>query len=76
MLLRFWTSRIATIRSAASQQAKLGLVLEEKVTAPLVPNLDNRVEFGLEFSDEPLRTSLMVGRVGTDETIMVSESQR
>ena len=37
VLLIFWTSRTATIRSAANQQAKLGLVLEEKVTAPLVP---------------------------------------
>ena len=60
MLLRFWTSRIATIRSAANQQAKLGLVLEEKVTAPSVPKSENRVEFGLGFSDELLRTSLMV----------------
>ena len=34
VLLRFWTSRIATIRSAAKQQTRLGLVLEEKVTAP------------------------------------------
>ena len=42
MLLRFWTSRIATIRSAANQQAKLGLVSEEKVTAPSVPKSDNR----------------------------------
>ena len=32
VLLRFWLSRIATIRSAANQQAKLGIVLEEKVT--------------------------------------------
>ena len=60
VLLRFWTSRTATIRSAANQQAKLGLVLEEKVTAPSVPKLDNRVEFGLGFSDELQRTSLMV----------------
>ena len=60
VLLRFWTSRIATIRSAAIQQNKLGLVLEEKVTAPSVPKSDNRVEFELEFSDELLRTSLMV----------------
>ena len=52
MLLRFWTSRIATIRSAANQQNKLGLVLEEKVP---VPKSDNRVEFGLGFSDELLR---------------------
>ena len=59
-MLRFWTSRIATIRSAANQQAKLRLVLEDKVTAPSVPKLDNRVEFGLGFSDELLRTSLMV----------------
>ena len=60
VLLRFWTSRIASIRSAANQQTKLGLVLEEKVTAPSVPKSDNRVEFGLGFSDELLRMSLMV----------------
>ena len=60
VLLRFWTSRIATIRSAANQQTKLVIVLEEKVTAPSVPKSDNRVEFGLGFSDELLRTSLMV----------------
>ena len=33
VLLRFWTSRIATIRSAANQQTRLGLVLEEKKAA-------------------------------------------
>ena len=60
VLLRIWTSRIATIRSAANQQTKLGLVLEEKVTTISVPNPDNRVEFGLGFSDGLLRTSLMV----------------
>ena len=60
VLLSFWTSRIAAIRSAANQQAKLGLVLEKNVTAPSVPKLDSRVEFGLRFSDELLRTSLMV----------------
>ena len=47
MLLRFWTSRIATVRSATNQQTKLGLVLEEKKTAHPVPKSDNRVEFGL-----------------------------
>ena len=46
VLLRFWTSRIATMRSAASQQTKLGLVLEGKVTAPSVPKSDN--EWGLD----------------------------
>ena len=60
VLLRFWTSSIATIRSAANQRTKLGIVLEENVTAPSVPKSDNRVEFGLGFSDELLRTSLMV----------------
>ena len=60
VLLRFWRSRIATIRSAANQQTKLGLVLEEKVTAPSVPKSDNGVELGLGFADELLRTSLMV----------------
>ena len=60
VLSRFWTSRIATIRSAANQQTRLGLVLEEKVTAPSVPESDKRVEFGLGFSDELLRVSLMM----------------
>ena len=60
VLLRFWTSRIATSKSAADPQTKLGLVLEEKMTAPSVPESDKRVEFGLGFSDELLRTSLMV----------------
>ena len=45
VLLKFWTSRIATIRNAANQQTRLGLVLEEKVTAPSVPESDKRVEF-------------------------------
>ena len=60
VLLRFWTSRIVTIKSATNPQTKFELVLEEEVTAPSVPKSDKRVEFGLGFSDELLRTSLMV----------------
>ena len=60
VLLRFWTSRIVTIESANNPQNKLGLVLEEEVTAPSVPKSDKRVEFGLGFSDELLRTRVMV----------------
>ena len=60
VLLRFCTSRIATIKSATNPQTKLGLVLEENVTAPSMPKSDKRVEFGLGFSDELRRTSLMV----------------
>ena len=37
MLLRFWSSRIVTIKSATNPQVKLGLILEEEVTAPSVP---------------------------------------
>ena len=59
-MLRFWTSRIVKIKSDNKTQTKLGLVLEEEVTAPSVPKSDKRVEFGLGFSDELLRTSLMV----------------
>ena len=33
-LLRFWLPIVATIMSTANQQAKLGFLLEEKVTAP------------------------------------------
>ena len=60
VLLRFCPSRIATMRSASNQQTKMGLVFEEKVTATSVRKSDDRVEFGLGFSDELLRTSLMV----------------
>ena len=42
VLLRFWKSVIATISSAAKQQTRLGLVLEEKVAAPSVPKSDKR----------------------------------
>ena len=34
--------------------------MEEKMTASSVPNSDKRVEFGLGFSDNLLRTRLMV----------------
>ena len=53
-------SRISTIRSTAYQETQLGLVLEEKATVPSIPKPDKRVEFGLGFSDELLRTSMMV----------------
>ena len=39
VLLSFWLSKIVTTRSAAIQKAKLGNVLEGKVTAPSVPLL-------------------------------------
>ena len=60
VLLRFWMSRIVTIKSATNPQNKMGLILEEEATLPSVPKSDKRVEFGLGFSDELLRTSLMV----------------
>ena len=60
VLLTFWSSRISTIRSIVSQKVKLGLVLDEKVTAPSISKNDNRVEFELGFSDELMRTSLIV----------------
>ena len=66
MLLRLQTSYVAKIlvvknvnkKSLASQQVKLGLVLEEKLSAHSIPKSDNRVEFGLCFPDELLRTCL------------------
>ena len=45
VLMRFLPSRISAIRSIASQQVKLGLLLKEKKTAPFIPKSDNRVEF-------------------------------
>ena len=60
VLLRLWSSITSTTRSLASQQVKLGLVMEGKVTVPSKTKSDNRMDFGLGFSDELLRTSLMV----------------
>ena len=57
VLLRFWTSRVLTIRSAANQQTKLGLVLEEKVSAPSVPKSEN--EWNLDW-DSRTNGGLMV----------------
>ena len=34
--------------------------MEEKVTAPSITKSDSRVDFGLGFSDEALRTSLLL----------------
>ena len=51
VLLRFWSSSISTTRSIANQQVKFTLVLEEKVTTPSIPKSENRVEFGVVFSD-------------------------
>ena len=36
-------------KSIASQQVKLGLVLEDKLAAPSIMKPDSRVEFGLGF---------------------------
>ena len=60
VLLRFCLLKISKIRIIDSPQVKLGLILEEKVTAPSIPQSENRVQFGLGFSDELLRTRLML----------------
>ena len=60
VLLRFCLLKISKIRIIAGPQVKHGLVLEEKVTAPSIPQFENRVQFGLGFSDELLRTRLML----------------
>ena len=70
VLLRFWTSRIATIKSAANQQTRLGLVLEEKVATPSVPKSDKRVIW-IGILRRTAENELD-GGVGTYETIMVS----
>ena len=41
VLLKIWLSRKSTKKCIASQQVKLGLVLEEKVTAPSIPKPDS-----------------------------------
>ena len=70
VLLRFWTSRIATIKSAANQQTRLGLVLEEKVATPSVPKSDKRVIW-IGILRRTAENELD-GGVATYETIMVS----
>ena len=38
VLLRFWMSGVST-----SQQVNIGLVVEEKVTVPSIPEFDSRI---------------------------------
>ena len=71
VLLRFWTSRIVTIKSDNNPQARLGLVLEEEVTAPSVPK--TRQKSGVWVGILRLITeNELDGSVGIDEAIMVS----
>ena len=50
VLLRFWKSRIATIRSTANPQTKLGLVLDEKVATLPCQNPTN--EWSLDWDSQ------------------------
>ena len=43
VLLRFWMSGVSIIRKKASQQVNIGLVVEEKVTVPSIPEFDSRI---------------------------------
>ena len=45
LLLRYWKSRISTIRSIASQQVNLGPVREERVTSPFIGKSDWHLGF-------------------------------
>ena len=48
-LIRFLLSRMPTIRNIASQQIKLRLVLDEKLTVPSIPKFDTKVKIALGF---------------------------
>ena len=45
------------------------------MTAPSVPQSDNRAEFGLGFSDGGIVKNKLDDSLGIDETFLVPESQ-
>ena len=59
IVLNFWVERIKETGMLMVEQPKLGIILEEKVVEPSVPELKGQVSFDLGSWDGPLKTSLV-----------------
>ena len=58
-LLNFWVERIKETGMLMVEQPKLGIILEERVVEPSVPELRGQVSFDCGSWDGPLKTSLV-----------------
>ena len=59
-VLNFWVERIKEIGMLMVEQPKLGIILEERVVEPSIPELKGQVSFDCGSWDGPLKTSLVV----------------
>ena len=59
IVLNFWVERIKETGMLMVEQPKLGIILEERVVEPSVPELKGQVSFDCESWDGPLKTSLV-----------------
>ena len=59
VVLDFWVERFKEIGMLIVEQPKLGIVLEERVVKPSVPELKGQVTFDCGSWDGPLKTSLV-----------------
>ena len=59
IVLNFWVERIKETGLLVVEQPKLGIILEERVVEPSVPELKRQVSFGCGSWDGPLKTSLV-----------------
>ena len=59
IVLDFWVERLKETGMLMVEQPKLGIVLEERVVKPSVPELKGQVSFDCGFWDGPLKTSLV-----------------
>ena len=59
IVLNFWVERIKETGMLMVEQPKLGIILEERVVKPSVPELKGQVSFGCGSWDGPLKTSLV-----------------
>ena len=59
IVLNFWVERIEETGMLLVEQPKLGVILEERVVEPSVPELKGQVSFDCGSWDGPLKTSLV-----------------
>ena len=59
IVLNFWVERIKETGMLMVEQPKLGIILEERVLEPSVPELEGQVSFDCGSWDGPLKTSLV-----------------
>ena len=59
IVLNFWVEQVKETGILMVEQAKLGIVLEERVVEPSVPELKGQVSFDCSSWDGPLKTNLV-----------------